>query len=50
MRKSVLPAPTSMPPTAIGRTMNFQTATFIPPQDDSAAPGGSRSLSCGPRK
>ncbi len=39
-----------MPPTAIGRTMNRQTAVARPPQDSRAAPAGSVRLSCGPEE
>ena len=32
MRKRVNPAPTSIPPTAIGRTIEYHTLNAIPPQ------------------
>ncbi len=50
IRNSVYAAPTNMPPTAMGRTMNRQTPAARSLQEPSVAPGGRVVLSCGPRK
>ena len=46
----VYAAPTSMPPTAIGRTTNFHTGTTRPIQSSPVAPAGSMACSCGPSR
>ena len=53
MRYSVYVAPTSMPPTAMGRTMNFQSDTTMAAQAASSLPplaDMKPSISSGPRK
>ncbi len=50
MRNSVKVAPTSIPPTATGRTMENQTAVATSAHPASPAPLGIVVASCGPRK
>ncbi len=50
MRNNVYAAPTIMPPTAMGRTMNRQTEAVSPDHEPSVEPAGRKFCSCGPRK